>query len=94
MLEFASRFFGVRRNLRDRTPRSVAPMARGAGVSGQNYSRIVRAGSTGFYSGISPRQILVGNALQRHAGARCTSKAQLHTLVAVLANRAISRAQR
>lgn len=43
-----------------------------------------------------PRQILVGNALQRHAGARCASpsKAQPQELsfAALLANRVISRA--
>jgi hypothetical protein len=76
MLEFASRFFGVRRNLRGRTPRFVAPMQLRARVSGQNPSRIVRdspgglgqAGSTGFVT-LGPRQILVGNALQCYAGA-------------------------
>lgn len=75
-LNSPSRFFGVRRNLRGRTPRFVAPMHLRARVSGQNPSRIVRdnpggleqAGSTGFVI-LGPRRILVGNALQRYAGA-------------------------
>jgi hypothetical protein len=41
-LNSPSRFFGVRRNLRGRTPRFVAPMQLRARVSGQNPSRIVR----------------------------------------------------